>query len=62
MNLKERNQAQIIEALGAVNRYFYWLETGKNSEEATPSDLIMFYINHQGAKHYAETHQETQDI
>jgi hypothetical protein len=58
MTTRERNLEQITEALGEVNRYYFWIETGKNSEEASPNDLLMFYILHQGAKHYAENHKE----
>ena len=60
MNTRERNLEQITEALGEVNRYYYWRETGKNSEEASLNDLLMFYISHEGAKHYAENHKEEQ--
>jgi hypothetical protein len=56
MNLKEWNQHQIDEALGSVNRYFYWLETGRNSEEASENELTMFYILHKGAEHYRKEH------
>ena len=58
MNTRERNLEQITEALDSINRYFYWLETGRNSEEATPSELLAFYIAHDGAKHYANNHKE----
>lgn len=58
MNTRERNLEQITEALDSTNRYFYWLATGRNSEEATPSDLLAFYIQNDGAKHYAENHEE----
>ena len=58
MNPKVRNLDQITEALGSTNRYYYWLETGKNSEEVDHNELLAFYISHDGAKHYAEKHKE----
>jgi len=58
MNTHDRNIAQLAEAFSPDNKYFYWLEIGKNAEEATHNELLMFYISHKGAEHFAETHKE----
>lgn len=58
MNLHDHNLMQIKEALGNTNRYFYWLATGRNSEEASDNELIMFYISQKGAEHFRSEHKE----
>ena len=57
LTLKQYMELQREEILGATNRYYYWLETGRNSEEATHSELAQFYINHGGHNHFRETHR-----
>ena len=53
MTLKERNQMQIIEALGEVNRYFFHEHYGR---DGTDDELVIYYIE-KGAKIFAEKHE-----
>lgn len=55
MNLKSWNQKQIEEALGKVNRYFFWKENGR--EARNDDELIIYYITHGGAKHWRKEHE-----
>lgn len=56
MTLQEWNAMQIAEALGDVNRYFFWQ---KNNRDPLDNDeLVIFYILNGGAKHYRDNHKQ----
>ena len=50
MTLRERNEAQIKEALGDVNRYFFYEHYKR---DGSTDELIMYYIEF-GAKKFSE--------
>lgn len=54
MTLKERNQMQIREALGEVNRYYFHEHYGRDGSD---DELVMFYITGGGARDFAEKHE-----
>ena len=47
MNLFNWNKEQIDEALGKVNRYFFWLKYQR--EPLDDNELVLFYIEQGGA-------------
>ena len=53
MTLKERNQMQIAEALGEVNRYFFHEHYQR---DGTDEELVLYYIEF-GARLFAEKHE-----
>lgn len=56
MNLKEHNQLQIKEALGEVNRYYFWVVNKRDPKNDT--ELILFYIENGGAKDFRERQRD----
>ena len=55
MTLKERNAMQIAEALGEVNRYYFYLKYGR---EGTSQELLEYYIcESSGAKDFRKNHE-----
>lgn len=47
-----RNLKQEVEALGAVNRYYFFMKYSRNAE--TDEELVRFYIENGGATGFAE--------
>lgn len=50
MNLSEWNRRQIEEALGDVNRYYFWQKYGRNG---TNEELARYYCQCGGAEGFA---------
>jgi hypothetical protein len=55
MKLKQRNAEQIQESESNLNRYYFWL---KYQRDPKHGELLQFYIEHGGAKHYADIHKD----
>ena len=55
MKLREWLTLQKVEALGDVNRYYFHLFFGR--EPKNDDELIMYYIEHGGAKTFRDQHQ-----
>ena len=58
MNLHDWNEHQIEEALGPTNRWYYGVHYKTNGNNASKDELILFYIEHGGARHYREVHHD----
>lgn len=55
MNLKDWNKKQIDEALGDVNRYYFWKKYGRNG---TDEELMRYYCQCGGAEGFAKRHEK----
>lgn len=60
MNLSERNQRQIAEALSETNRYYFGLKYGR--EAFDNEELLMYYAESGGGENFARklAKEETQ--
>lgn len=47
---------QISEALGSVNRYYFWLKHQR--EPIDENELVLFYVEQGGAKAFAQKHRK----
>lgn len=56
MTLKERNAMQIAEALGDVNRYYFYQHYGVNGSD---EELVMYYIEY-GARDFSLRNEDPQ--
>ena len=54
MSIAEWNKAQINDALGSDNRYFFWKRFGKTAKS---DKLLVLYFIKYGAKEFREKHQ-----
>jgi hypothetical protein len=60
MTLQEWNAMQIAEALGDVNRYFFWKH--HNREPFDNDELVIYYIVSGGAESYNKNHKQERKI
>jgi len=60
MNLKRWNQEQIAEALGDVNRYFFWLKNRREPND--DNELLLYYIENGGALHKRKAMNEKEKL
>lgn len=56
MTRLEWNQAQMVEALGNTNRWYFYQKYGR--EATSDEELIRFYIESGGAINYAHDHPD----
>jgi len=55
MNLKDWNRAQVEEALGEVNAYYYWQRYGR---QGTHQELLLYYAQCGGASGFAKRNEK----
>ena len=55
MTQKEWNQAQMLEALGNVNRWYFQQKYGREAQN--DEELVVYYIQSGGAKAFAERNE-----
>lgn len=55
MNLKNWNKMQLEEALGPTNRFYFKQTLGYDGSD---DELVLYYIEHGGAKHFRDFHKE----
>lgn len=60
MTLQEWNAMQIAEALGDVNRYFFWQH--HNREPINDNELVIYYATNGGAQHYYNKHKQEREV
>lgn len=58
MNLKQWNQMQMAEALGDVNRYFFWQKYGRSGND---EELMRYYCQCGGASGFAKRNAKLRD-
>lgn len=56
MNLLNWNKMQVDEAIGSVNRYFFWLQYQRDPFD--DNELLLFYVEQGGAKNFADNHKQ----
>jgi hypothetical protein len=60
MTLREWNAMQVAEALGDVNRYFFWQH--HNREPINDDELVIYYATNGGAYHYYTNHKQEREV
>lgn len=55
LDLKAYTKKQVEEALGSVNRYYFWQKYGRNGSD---HELMMYYCQCGGAEAFAKRRKE----
>jgi len=59
MNLKDWNKKQIDEALGSVNRYYFWEKYGRDGSD---QELMLYYCQCGGAAVFAKRNEKERPV